>query len=198
MAALQDKEVWVRRAAAESLGRLGVASETVISALVAALQNEEYWVRSAAAESLGSLGVASETVLSALVATLQDKDFLVQGAAAESLGQLKIKDKTQLQRVLIALNRCLHDSNSWVQHNALGAIRELLEGRQIPGYRWRSVADRQNKLLQFNALPFKKLLLIALVSVFLLILGATSWFFGVIVVIAMVVAILYPILFPSK
>jgi HEAT repeat protein len=162
VAALQDKDWEGRSNAANSLGLLGVADETVLSALVTALQEKGILVRRAAANSLGSLGVASETVILALVVALQDSDFWLQHTAAESLGQLKIKDQAQLQRVLIALSQSLPDSK--VRNEALGAIRKLLDGRQIPGYCWRSLAERQNKWLQFKALPWEKLVLIALVS----------------------------------
>ena len=138
--ALPDKDARVRGLAAGSLVQLGQADETVISALVPALQDKDDWVRQNAALSLGQLGLVNETVVSALVPALPDKDKWVRQAVAKSLGNLKIKDSTQLTQTLFALNRLLFSDE---KNETLNALRNLFEGRQLPGYRWRSREKRR-------------------------------------------------------
>ena len=92
------------------------------------------------------LGQTSEEVISALVEALADSAWDVRAAAAESLGQLKIEDEAQLRTVLIALNRRLHDRDDDVRRAALTAIRRLLDGRQIPGYRWVPIREQQRRV----------------------------------------------------
>ncbi|HEC84326.1 MAG TPA: NACHT domain-containing protein, partial [Thioploca sp.] len=95
---LQDENEEVQRVAADRLGDLGVASETVISALVAALQDKESWARDTAAYSLGSMGATNDRLIQdlvdALVAALQDENESVRGAAADSLGRLGVASET--------------------------------------------------------------------------------------------------------
>jgi hypothetical protein len=97
--------------------------------------NIDWLVRWRAAESLGQVGVGNESVVQALLhQALPDIDADVRSSAAESLGQMEIKDTLYLCRVLIALNRCLHDQNHDVRRSALVSIRRLLDGRPIPSY----------------------------------------------------------------
>ena len=69
-----------RSAAADALGRLGIASDEVITALVDSLQNDREWlkVRLSAASALGRLGRASEEVVKVLINVLgntEDEDL---------------------------------------------------------------------------------------------------------------------------
>jgi len=139
--ALLDKHEYVRSAAARSLGKLGQASEEVIAALLKALLDEHWNVRSAAAESLGKLGQASEEVIAALLKALLDKDEYVRNTAADSLlDKLKIEDEKIIKQVLIRLNRDLHDGDEYVRMEAFESLRKHLNGRPIPGYRWKPLA----------------------------------------------------------
>jgi hypothetical protein len=89
ISALQDKNGYVRKAAAESLGQLDNNSNKVIDALLLRLQDEYYGVRRLAASSLGQLGNNSDKVIEALLLRLQDEHYgVVRRAAADSLGQL--------------------------------------------------------------------------------------------------------------
>ena len=135
--ALHDADKEVRGYAAESLGRLGVGNEAVVSALLAALHDGE-WVGGYAAASLGRLGVGNEAVVSALLAALYNPDANLRRYAAASWERMEIKHTTQLRKVLAALNRCLHnwDWYSSGRRGALASTRQLLDGQQIPGYRW--------------------------------------------------------------
>jgi len=71
---------------------LGVASEAVVTALLATLRHEDAGVRSGAAEALRELGVGSKAVVEALLAALRDKHADVRGAAAHALGKLAPPD----------------------------------------------------------------------------------------------------------
>jgi energy-coupling factor transporter ATP-binding protein EcfA2 len=135
---LSAKDKDVRRAAAESLGELGQASEKVIDALLNALLDKDEYVRYVAANSLGKLGQASEKVIDALLKALLDKDEDVRSAAADSLlDELKIEDEKIVKQVLIHLNRNLHDDDKYAREIAFESLRKRLNGRQIPGYRWK-------------------------------------------------------------
>jgi len=105
-------------------------------------------VRWAAAESLGNLGQADEKVISALLLALNDNNDSVRRQAVESLGKLEIKDENLLKKVLPALNQCLYDDRGYVRNTALESIRNLLNGRQIPGYHWHSLEQRENRRKQ--------------------------------------------------
>jgi hypothetical protein len=95
-----------------------------------------------ASRTLGRLGQASPQLVSALLAALADSNAFVRRAAAEGLGQLKIVDEAQLRQVLIALNRRLHDMDYIMGGSA---IRRLLDGRPIPGYRWVPIRERRER-----------------------------------------------------
>ena len=135
------------------LGYLGQKFPEVESILARALTDPAWEVRESAAKSLGELGAVSQAVVTALKRALKDSQkgygypvtYPVREAALGSLGQLKIEDETQLRTVLIALNRRLHDRDDDVRRAALTAIRRLLDGRQIPGYRWVPIRERQRR-----------------------------------------------------
>jgi len=138
--ALHDADEFVRGYAAVSLGQVGAGNGAVVSALLKALYDTDGYVRGYAAASLGQVGAGNETVVSALLKALHDTDGYVRSQAAVSLVRIEIKDTTQLRQVLVALNRCLFDWDSLIRdyHRrvALVSIRQLLDGRPIPGYRW--------------------------------------------------------------
>lgn len=126
----------------EELGRIDTRA---VRLLIAALGSSYSDVQVATAFSLGQLGQASDEVVSALVSVLADSNSSVWFPAMYSLGQLKIEDETQLRTVLIALNRRLHDGDDDVRRAALTAIRRLLDGRQIPGYRLVPLREQQRR-----------------------------------------------------
>lgn len=83
IAALADRDLGVRRTAAEALVRLGVRS---VNPLIAALEDENAAVREAAAKVLGLL--KHTRAVSPLVAALRDKKWWVRQAAAEALAEI--------------------------------------------------------------------------------------------------------------
>jgi len=90
LAALEDKELYVRLHAAEMLGRLGIAGDAASAKLVKSLARPNALDRSQAAAAIGELKIASATAeLQKLV--LNDRDPDVVRAAARSLAQLGAK-----------------------------------------------------------------------------------------------------------
>jgi HEAT repeat protein/energy-coupling factor transporter ATP-binding protein EcfA2 len=161
--ALQDDEESVCKAAADSLGRLGQIDE-----LVKALQDDDWVVCRAAAANLIRLGQVSQEVVAVQVRALQDKNRSVRREATESLGQLKKMGGEELwTEVLIVLQQRLHDDDWGVRYAAFNSLRQLLAGKQIPGYRWRSLEERGRFWRRFKNPNLWRHLLMAVVAVLL-------------------------------
>lgn len=111
----------VRASSAESLGRLGIASDNVVRELLELLQDEEWRVRYPATESLGQLGVASEQVVSVLFALLRDEAGYVRHCAAKSLKQLSINNKEIIDRLSVLLR----DEDSDVRSRVAESLIDL-------------------------------------------------------------------------
>jgi hypothetical protein len=84
IAKLKDRKEWIRRIAAEALGRLG--DPRAVGPLIVALKDSHWEVRRDAAESLGKLG--DSRAVEPLMQTLKDSDAMVRWRAAEALSQL--------------------------------------------------------------------------------------------------------------
>jgi hypothetical protein len=145
-----------------------------MAALTRALGDADGSVQMAAAKSLGQLRPAgSPEAMAVLVRALGDADGFVRRAAATSLGQLKVKEEGELRKLLVALNHGLHDTDDYVRRAALGAIRALLNGRPIPGYRWTPLRVRRERARRWKRIGFWTLvgagvLLVALAGAWLL------------------------------
>ena len=83
------------------------------------------------------------------------------------MGQLEIKDKAMLYRILIALNRRLHDRDDNVRRAALSSIRKLVEGRPLPGYQWVPLRERKAREHKIMRLINFTLIIVALIVSFL-------------------------------
>ena len=145
----RDKEVFVRKAAAYTLGRLrGPAATT---ALIEALKDKEVEVRSAAALALGEY--ANPSAIEPLIGSLSDKSDFVRAQAAHALGinrsaaraatptlinlldtdkSLEVKREAAIALGLIgdrsalpALNRAERDGNPYLSRAALDAIKQI-------------------------------------------------------------------------
>ena len=151
-------------------------NEAAESAVVKALRhdtNED--VRERAAMSLGRVGVGNEEVVRVLLEALHDADESVREGAAESLGLMEIKDTTQLRQVLIALNRCLYSSYIEESIAAQGSIRQLLDGRPIPGYHWVPLQKQQVQRLRFKRIVFW----LSMIAIIVMIGLAAIWLLGI-------------------
>jgi HEAT repeat protein len=117
--ALKDKEYYVRRNAAESLGRLGKAEPKVIDALLLALKDE--YVRRGAAEALVRLGKVDYNVISTLFIGLKDVYPSMQQKVAASLGILKKAD----QSVIDTLFQVLLNEYTYIPQKGVTALFRL-------------------------------------------------------------------------
>ncbi|CAD5968990.1 HEAT repeat domain-containing protein [Planktothrix agardhii] len=124
---LSDSDDWVRRYAAEALGKLGNASETVIEALLKALSDSDDEVRRNAASALGKLGNGSEIIIESLLNALSDSDDEVRRNAASALGKLGNGSEIIIESLLNALS----DSDDSVRGNAARALGNLGKGSEI-------------------------------------------------------------------
>ena len=141
LSALQDE--CVRSEAAISLGQLGQGNEKVVDALLSALQDKEEWVRCTVAISLTQLEHSSEAIIDALLGGIGEW-WNDSEETAESLAkQLKLSGRKYENKVLIKLNQYLHDSEK--RDKAFEVLRKLMDGKPLPGYRWRSLARRQQR-----------------------------------------------------
>jgi HEAT repeat protein len=103
-AALKDKSPAVRRAAAEALGLIDDAPESV-AALTEALGDRDAGARAGAAVGLGAnFGPAAKPAVAGLTKALWDEDASVRSAAAEALGRIGPEAKAAT-RALIAVLR---------------------------------------------------------------------------------------------
>lgn len=84
VASLKDQRKEVRRAAAESLGRLGAEAKAALPALIEALKDADADVRWMAADALGQIGGEAKTAVAALVEAL--KDPAIRSIAIDALG----------------------------------------------------------------------------------------------------------------
>jgi HEAT repeat protein len=200
--ALQDDEEFVCKAAADSLGRLGRTNE-----LVKALQDDDWIVCREAAANLIRLGQVTQEVVAIQIRALRDKklranDRPVHKDAIENLGQLKKLDDQELwTEVLIVLQEKLHN-NDWddrgVRQAAFNSLRQLLEGKQIPGYRWRSLEERARFWQRFTSPLFEKLVLITLIGILLWLLGTDNQIVQILGIVGIAFTILPTLLFPPK
>ena len=116
--ALKNSDADVRSNAAEALGRIGAEAKTALPQLVPLLKDSNADVRSSAASALGSLGPEAKTVLPQLVSLLKDSTPGVRSSVAEVFDSLGAEAKTVLPQ-LVSL---LKDSNPGVKTNAANAL----------------------------------------------------------------------------
>ena len=95
MAALQDKNLLVRRSAAEVLKQIG---RPAILALAKALKNSDANVRVNTASALGRIGTEAKTVVPQLVSLLKDSNARVRSSAASALVSiaLSLQEKAKM------------------------------------------------------------------------------------------------------
>jgi HEAT repeat protein len=135
----------VRRQAVDVLARLSAVTPKAGLALVILLRSDDSLVRYQAATSLGSLETASDETVDALVESLHDSEPIVQAAAAKSLGSLAINNANDFHRRFDALIACAQYNRYRVRQSALIALRGVLDGRPIPGYRWVPLRQRRER-----------------------------------------------------
>jgi HEAT repeat protein/energy-coupling factor transporter ATP-binding protein EcfA2 len=120
--ALKDTSEYVRRAAAEVLGKLGDTS--VVPRLIDTLRDVDGSVRSGAIEALGNLGDTS--IVPYFIDALKDTSEFVRVAAAEALG--KLGDTSVVPHLIDALK----DTSEYVRGAATGALGKLGDTSVVP------------------------------------------------------------------
>lgn len=173
--ALHDVDWGVREGAAKGLGQVGAGNKVVVRVLLEALHDADWGVRGQAVDSLGRVGVGNEAVVRALLEALHDADSSVRSQAVMSLGYLEIKDKAQVRKVLVALNRCLYNWDSDMRRLALVSIRQQLDGRSFPGYRWVSLRKRRAQRQRLKRIAFW----LGMTAIMVMIGLAATWLLGV-------------------
>ena len=116
--------------------------------------SNQFYMQYSAAISLTQLEHSSEAVIDALLDGIgkldgkgkrwSDSAEPVEVETAESLAKkLKLSGGKYENKVLITLNQYLHDSRK--RDKAFEVLRRVVDGKPLPGYRWRSLARRQQR-----------------------------------------------------
>ena len=88
IAALQDKDSWVRGGALAALGRIRPATSVAKMALARGLDDEDVVNRSIAAAGLRDIGPPAKAAVPALIRALQSGRFMLNWYAAAALGKI--------------------------------------------------------------------------------------------------------------
>jgi hypothetical protein len=136
---LRDNSDDVRAAAASALGAAGGSNPRVVPALLELLRDD---VRAAAASALGGAGGSDPRVVPALLGLLRDGNYLERRAAAHALLAAASTDPITMPSILHHLWRIANRGISPFGDTP-DAIARIVEGRQLPGYRWTSLKARR-------------------------------------------------------
>lgn len=121
-ALLEDEAWWVRAAAADVLGDIGLPASSARPALLRSLGDDEAWVRRNASESVAVLGGFSPGDVPVLRGALADDDERVRRNIAFALARHPIHD-TDLVDDLAA--RSVEDEGRYVRYYALAAAAKM-------------------------------------------------------------------------
>ncbi|NKB67314.1 MAG: phytanoyl-CoA dioxygenase [Candidatus Latescibacteria bacterium] len=116
VAALDESDWWMRAAAADALGDIGLPDTRAVGKLGAALSDGEAWVRRNAAEALGIIGPAASGQIGRLADLLDDPYSWVRHNAVSSLARIDCLGAVPL------LHRALGDEEVYVRGNAAVAL----------------------------------------------------------------------------
>lgn len=143
--ALTDKEVAVRRAAAQALWQVGAPAKQAdgVARLSEALGDNDQTVRMFAARAIGKIGPDAHAAVPALLLRLQkDEESDVRKLAAKALGLIGAKGNgAHLPDVVQALAQSLQSKNAGLREYSARAIGELGGKEAIPALR---VAERDS------------------------------------------------------
>ena len=119
--ALVDDDWWIRAAAADGLGDLGMNGARAVPELAAALDDDSKWVRRNAAEALGIIGLSGGGSVPALAERLRDEDTAVRHNAALALAKIGPPART----AEIELRRALEDEDYYTRSLSAGALERI-------------------------------------------------------------------------
>lgn len=116
-----DSSSHMRWEAARTLGKIGPAAKSAVSALIQATMDHDPLLREHAAEALGDIGPDAAEAVPALVVALEDPETKVRRDAVRSLGQIGPAAKSALPEV----EKLLEDREPMVRDAAKTAIRRI-------------------------------------------------------------------------
>ena len=120
--ALKDRQVDVRRAAVQTLSKLGAEAKVALSDLILAFKDQDKLVRTLAIHCVGGLGKDAEPAVPALAQCLADSAVEVRLVAAEELGRLGPIARAALSDLK---ERQKGDSNGAVREAASEAVKKV-------------------------------------------------------------------------
>jgi HEAT repeat protein len=115
---LGDRDVLLRRQAADLLSRLGPDAQPAIPALIKALRDEDIFVKRFAAKALGSIGPEAKAAIPQLAQLLRHEDAEVSDAAAEALGRMG-------PDAVAPLIAALQENDIYLKRQAVRALGQL-------------------------------------------------------------------------
>ena len=120
---LDEKDWWLRAAAADVLGDLGTTASDTVPHLTRVLDDEAEWVRRNAVEALGNIGPAAAEAVPALSRRLQDSESWIRHNAALALAKI---GPTATEAVP-ALRKNIDDEDRYARANAAVALERIGE-----------------------------------------------------------------------
>ena len=118
---LDEKDWWLRAAAADVLGDLGTTASDTVPHLTRVLDDEAEWVRRNAVEALGNIGPAAAEAVPALSRRLQDSESWIRHNAALALAKI---GPTATEAVP-ALRKNIDDEDRYARANAAVALERI-------------------------------------------------------------------------
>jgi hypothetical protein len=140
--ALRDGPNDVRFAATRALGLAAGSDPRVVPALLDALRDGDDDYRFAAADALGSAAGSDPRVVPALLDALRDSNDYVRSWAAGALGAARDTNPEAMAGIFRQVWRTANRSvSAFATLSSL--IAKVVEGRQLPGYRWVGLKTRR-------------------------------------------------------
>ena len=118
---LDEKDWWVRAAAADVLGDLGTTASDTVPHLTRVLDDETEWVRRNAVEALGNIGPVAAEAVPALTHRLQDSESWIRHNTALALAKI---GPTATEAVP-ALRKNIDDEDRYARANAAVALERI-------------------------------------------------------------------------
>ena len=118
---LDEKDWWLRAAAADVLGDLGTTASDTVPHLTRVLDDKTEWVRRNAVEALGNIGPAAAEAVPALSRRLQDSESWIRHNTALALAKI---GPTATEAVP-ALRKNTDDEDRYARANAAVALERI-------------------------------------------------------------------------
>ena len=119
MAALQDKDKWVRSAAASALGDIGAAAKAAVPALIKGLNDPE--MKLACVIGLNGAAQDSPEVIPIYQKLLLDPDSNIRSWTVLALGAMKVEQETAIKLLVDTLQ----DENENVRSSAAASLGQI-------------------------------------------------------------------------